>query len=994
MAGRLVCGEYRALEPALWDEIARLQDGRPLAAVTVVAPSARLVRHLKRAAARRFPGGLFGVRFATLFQLALDLAGDDAGRFEPAAIVHEALLLAWLEGPGATDAVFAGAEVGGWELAGALHAAVRDLRDAAVDVDPGVLLEALRGAARAPGSRLGELDVRKLGALLAAHRDYAARLARHGLADRAAVFRAAAARAARLRGPIVVYGFYDLTQVQADLVGEIIRQHPVTLLAPHGGDAATWRFGDWLREVWTGQVAGRVERLAAPAPAPRPALATAVGEGDEAWLCAKRIRPLLDAGCPPDEIAVVARTLDAYLPALAARFAEHHIPFEAPARRTLEEEPLVQAILRLFRAELDGLPRAAVLDAVCHPVFRGADDRRHWPLLARTLRIACGTDWARLDGAAGVTCRRGSDDDGRVPAAAVRGLRRAVARVRGLALPAAASWTAHAAAHRAALRAAFVPARLRPPERDAFQAVVAILDVLGRLRDAGRTVPRRRFIEAFERECRRRRLERPENRGVQVLDAMAARGLAFRHVVVLGMNARVFPRFIVEEPFVSDAVRREVIRVLGHHVPVRADAYDEERLLFHLVTTAATESLLLLRQRADAEGRLRDASPFVRPLLAAAALVDDVPRGERAKLARGEVRTPRELVLGAADPETALFALGQDALAFRRARDVLRALDADGGVSPFEGRVGPGVAVPRRMSATRLERYAGCPFRYFTEDVLRVAADEDEADDLSPLERGTLLHDTLERLYRDLAARGFPRDTLAADVARAAAGAAAAFAARDGAALRGMLAVRVAEAVRLVAAYVAWDLEQHAVREPVAFEVAGEAMLGGLRLAARLDRVDRDRATGALRVVDYKSRWREDWRRDLAAAARRGEKLQAPVYLEAARTLDGGAVTETAFHFVHTFATDVPAPGGDPGARFVRRFGADEWEACRADVEQSVATLARFLAEGWFFLRVRDGEFEPCTRCGYRTVCRKNHLGLRARPARTPELAPFFAVVE
>src|SRR5207249_10510835 len=105
------------------------------------------------------------------------------------------------------------------------------------------------------------------------------------------------------------------------------------------------------------------------------------------WLCAKRIRRLLDGGCRPEEIAVVARTLDPYLAPLATLFDEHRIPGDAPPGRALLDHPLAQAILGLFRAALDDLPRAPALDVVGHPLFRGPAARRRWHPLPRSRRI-------------------------------------------------------------------------------------------------------------------------------------------------------------------------------------------------------------------------------------------------------------------------------------------------------------------------------------------------------------------------------------------------------------------------------------------------------------------------------------------------------------------------------------------------------------------------------------------------------------------------------
>ncbi len=50
-------------------------------------------------------------------------------------------------------------------------------------------------------------------------------------------------------------------------------------------------------------------------------------------------------------------------------------------------------------------------------------------------------------------------------------------------------------------------------------------------------------------------------------------------------------------------------------------------------------------------------------------------------------------------------------------------------------------------SVTELETYAQCPFQYFTGNVLRLRVEEEEEDELSSLERGSLLHRVLRTFY-------------------------------------------------------------------------------------------------------------------------------------------------------------------------------------------------------------------------------------------------------
>src|SRR3972149_343697 len=90
--------------------------------------------------------------------------------------------------------------------------------------------------------------------------------------------------------------------------------------------------------------------------------------------------------------------------------------------------------------------------------------------------------------------------------------------------------------------------------------------------------------------------------GVRVLDAMAARGLAFRVLFVLGLNESVFPRVIREDAFLRDRERRVLETSLGYKIPEKLGGYDEERLLFSLLVGAARESLSLCAQRSHEAG--------------------------------------------------------------------------------------------------------------------------------------------------------------------------------------------------------------------------------------------------------------------------------------------------------------------------------------------------------------------------------------------------------
>ncbi len=70
----------------------------------------------------------------------------------------------------------------------------------------------------------------------------------------------------------------------------------------------------------------------------------------------------------------------------------------------------------------------------------------------------------------------------------------------------------------------------------------------------------------------------------------------------------------------------------------------------------------------------------------------------------------------------------------------------------YRGFVAPPAHRPYRIS--RVDRYVDCPFKFFSEDVLGLPEEREEMSGLTPLERGTLVHELFERFYRAWQAQG------------------------------------------------------------------------------------------------------------------------------------------------------------------------------------------------------------------------------------------------
>ncbi|MBI2469666.1 MAG: exodeoxyribonuclease V subunit gamma [Planctomycetes bacterium] len=125
------------------------------------------------------------------------------------------------------------------------------------------------------------------------------------------------------------------------------------------------------------------------------------------------------------------------------------------------------------------------------------------------------------------------------------------------------------------------------------------------------------FVDTFLDACKREVLPvgMENGRGVRVLDAMTARGIPCRALFILGLNEKVFPRAISEEPFMRDHVRRKLSETLGNFIPEKLRGFEEERLLFYFLLNAARERLYLLYERSDEAGKPKIQSHYLMDVL-------------------------------------------------------------------------------------------------------------------------------------------------------------------------------------------------------------------------------------------------------------------------------------------------------------------------------------------------------------------------------------------
>jgi ATP-dependent helicase/nuclease subunit B len=1037
---RVITGRFHPqLESALVDQIRRVKAAEPLAPVAVLVPSKSLLNHVRRLLAVEQGLALLNVRFLTFHQLALSLA-DELRRQppfrQPLRVVDELVFeqlvrhivrtrlssLVPLQQIGHTS--------GTW---GALWSTLRDLKDAGVDPDV-----ALRGLGEGYFDQDDTTWLQALFSLHAAVKE-AGRTLEVGTPDDLAESLTPALATSPYLATLkhaCYYGFYDLTQVQLSVFEAVSKTVPTTLFFPLDPDPSfrfAQRFFDRHIQPLVGQPEGIVRLSQAPSKGAHVYSHTlscfvrsVVGIEEELSLVCRTILDLVETNeYQFEDIGIVARTLDPYKMQLESVFDRHRIPFTANSGCPLIHEPVCKVLLQLASLPLNDFYRTDVLDVLTSPLYKtplcdGTSEQFRpdlWKLIVPALHITRGREeWKRVEQASRSALEI---EEGAEHGATERmGI---ASEVIGLFWDVVSELLTHCAAlPQLGTVAQLVETFQRllsqhlihPDETDQHDqgthearfvatwiAIDRVLTTLTELESLGEQMTWVEFVELLTHALERTMMQPDEtpHRGVAVLDAMAARGVPFRALFVLGLNEKVFPRYIREDAFLRDRHRRVLDATLGFKIDEKLIGYEEESLLFTLLCQAASQRLYLSYQRADDQGRTLASSPYLAQANRCFAVdempVEAVPRRLTDRVSqRPTIRMflpPIDLVLWATmsgqDPTAVLQATGGDGDSLRHSLEALEQMEDESvRLNEFDGLTGPLEAhwsrlLRRGMAPTPLERYARCPFQYFAADVLRldpIRVPPVEGLDAAVL--GTLCHAALRRCYEQLLPTGWPaepvmQDTIDCYIRDAVEQAAGDCEARQRTGHYVLWELAKDMIVSLVAAAVEADqaIQAETPFTPVAFEVDAEGTIPGLVLAGdvpikihgRLDRIDHYRDSGELRIVDYKLKIGshqapED--RNLVQSAVRGARLQPPLYA-CLTIMDQQRPSHVEFFFL--------APNW---SRTIGRsvFETAVWASeVGTLLQRTVKTLMEGIQAGRYFILPNS----YCDSCAFRVACRREH---------------------
>lgn len=1043
------------LENSLVDEILRHKTADLLTPLLILAPSDLLRRRLKVLLTRERNLSLLNVHLLTFHQLSMRLQTETDGTpmdLRSDLYLEEALRqMIRARQPGSEP--FFGIE----ERAGgcaALWQTLRDLRDGLVD--PTIALDALDEGhfSQRASERTSEL-LHLLQTFEKFCRDK--NVTDHSDLDRRATRQVPSSRFLKQFAEIFYYGFYDLTQIQVDLFHAVARHYPTSLFFPllaarPGHDA--WSFAARFYERYV-QGLGIEPASEPPGPPVLPAIArvfddvkgriysgfgkawhcqivSAFGIHDEVAAAAKEILTLIDDGkLRFHEIGVVARGFESYGRVIKEVFLKHQIPLAGTLEEPLVEFALTKAVILLVNLPGKDFLRNQVIDLLSSPYFQfhniashGSEPRPDlWDLASRELAICKGiAKWRRLRHYARrdlILAQLADDDEPRKIKIQASQLQTLADLVEALAtdlskLPPRASWRSYAEGWKELLKKflGILPASdVTPPSEPPrpSEEILKVLDELAGLDAVQESIASADFSHTFQHWLERSTVieDRRNRDGVMVLHATAARGLKFRALFILGLNEGVFPRTIREDAFLRDHDREVLERDLGHKVNSKLAAFDEEKLLFTLLISAAEERLYCSFQRADDSGRALAPSWYLgevrRALEAEARKIEplSIPRGvvEKATtppFGRSKYLLPTELAVRltlAGDDPTSLVDRSQPLPAiYKHGRKLIADLErGDERLHGYDGMVGEFDSFwkhlsERGLAPTPLETYARCPFQFFARHVLGLEPLDRPEETLgpSPAEFGELGHKILSAFYRALIeSRYFAGTASPANIQsilqEVAAHAFAGYEANHPVGYPLAWESLKDGLVRLLGQVVVIDLGVLAQTGfiPVGLETEVSACLPddwpeplkGLAIRGRMDRIDR--SDNKLRVIDYKFKFGANpttQDKNLIRGALRGARLQPPFYFllaehwAATQAASAQPAIEADFYYIAPRWSDGPLVSAEfTGEGLAGRIGAA--------TKQTIAYLAEGVRQGRFF--IQRGDY--CGHCEVAAICRKNH---------------------
>ena len=792
---------------------------------------------------------------------------------------------------------------------------------------------------------------------------------------------------------LIIYGFYDMTGRQWELLSRVCACYPVTVFAPYEkhpayGFAKKFFESNWLGSPGAqdvnkpqagalGACASHLFASGGSAPNEQVHIVSVPDVSGAVFYTAKEILKELEKGLLPADIAVIVRTLAPYQDEIRRVFKANCLPLDAGFTYPLTKYALGNFCLNLLSLTDNGFARENVLALFSSPYFN-QPDKAAWRRLVQ--KSAVKRDLAQWHGLL--------PTDNEFTPAVQTWLTQKACVLEQLNRP--QPWQSGAAQLSAFLQAYVDTSAFQGKDAEIFQGVQETLMQLATyaavrpacregelLKEAAQALNALTFNEAES-----------VRGGITVTDALRARGLQFKTVFILGLNDKEFPLITTEDPILRDYYRYQLRDTLGYWINASLDRGDEEKLLFYNAVTCERENLHVCYVRYGQDGKPAVPSIYAAELARVCELnlqAQDAPRvsgrlSERLATCPTAFLTPKEVSYQIAlhpQAKENYQRAGLLTVQKERSLNAARALAEVGALGNFDGIIASGPEIfarenTRGFSPSALQEVGACPLKYFFNRALHLGEPDEPASrhELPADKRGTAYHKILQDFYETLSHQNLTHHLFETGIVDVMAQSIAKFYTPNSYLVFGIYPVvweMILENIRQkLTAFATQDVKQLGAFTPSIFEQEVVAQMAGLPVKLRgiIDRVDVDPAAKTFYVVDYKSSRKGSGK--LAQDFFTQLILQPFVYLLLAPTLaqlknyrPAGACLLAISPYKKSELT------------------GEEFKAMYAKVCAFLTRLTDLVKHGTFFINPSD----LCTYCSYGMLCRKDAFKplLRAR---------------
>ena len=463
------------------------------------------------------------------------------------------------------------------------------------------------------------------------------------------------------------------------------------------------------------------------------------------------------------------------------------------------------------------------------------------------------------------------------------------------------------------------------------------------------------------------------------------------YLFVLGLSEGEFPSPPKPDMLYANHERE------NHPLPLRHSTSADDASLWWQVVNNCKRRLIMLRPYIDANGAPWQASPYWDAVLAPV----KNPKVEKIPLAYSpnpaQTASPSELLiaLSKTNAQTVPNALESLWKRTKQVNGVMKQRASYQAPGVYEGIIQT-KALQREFeerfgdrhtwSASRLNRYANCPYGFFAQYGLKLESRIEPEEGLDALQRGSVLHAVLEQFNLRIAENNLLLTTghldelrkhLAQSCQLIFSDAPQRYGFRPGA----LWKYEQNEFKRMLDVLIRWECEENGRKArfapylaeagfgigtgPPSLEINTEQL--SFRLHGLIDRIDID-ADGNLRVIDYKSGSSRYWKSDL----RKGLALQTALYAYAAETF----WTEDDSRVVESYYLHIPIRKASGKLKFENQVRQDA--LAETVINQAAESVAN--ARLGIFPSAPAGGMACRRWCDFASLCRVSRQSIAKAP--------------